>query len=76
MTDKEYKSKIESIRTSIKNGNMRITPEFVKKLAEAKKQMQQDTEKKNVTPIITIDSWAVLSKADRRKMKNLIKLKI
>ena len=76
MTNKEFNSRIESLKTSINNGNFGITPEFVKKLAEAKKHMQQDTVNKNVTPIITIDNWAILSKEDRRKMKNIIKLKI
>ncbi|MDC1379109.1 hypothetical protein N8273_00565 [Algibacter sp.] len=76
MTTKEFNSRIESLKTSINNGNFDITPEFVKKLADVKNEMQQDTVNKNVTPIITIDSWAVLSRADRRKMKNIIKLKI
>ena len=76
MTNKEFNSRIESLKTSINKGNFGITPEFVKKLADVKNEMQQDTVNKNVTPIITIDSWAVLSRADRRKMKNIIKLKI
>ena len=76
MTNKEFNSRIESLKTSINKGNFGITPEFVKKLAEAKNEMQQDTVNKNVTPIITIDNWAVLSKEDRKKMKNIIKLKI
>ena len=76
MTNKEFNSRIESLKTSINKGNFGITPEFVKKLADVKNEMQQDTVNKNVTPIITIDSWAVLSKEDRKKMKNIIKLKI
>ena len=56
MTNKEFNSRIESLKTSINKGNFGITPEFVKKLAEAKNEMQQDTVNKNVTPIITIDS--------------------
>ena len=76
MTNKEFNSRIESLKTSINKGNFGITPEFVKKLADVKNEMQQDTVNKNVTPIITIDNWAVLSKEDRKKMKNIIKLKI
>lgn len=76
MTNKEFNSRIESLKTSINKGNFGITPEFVKKLVDVKNEMQQDTVNKNVTPIITIDNWAVLSKEDRKKMKNIIKLKI
>lgn len=61
--------------TSIRNGSFKITPKFAKTLADIKDELQEDT-KEPITPIITIDSWAVLSKADRRKMKNIIKLKI
>ena len=75
MTNKEFNSRIESLKTSINKGNFGITPEFVKKLVDVKNEMQQDTVNKNVTPIITIDNWAVLSKEDRKKMKSIIKLK-
>ena len=65
----------EHVCTSIRDGSFKITPKFAKTLADIKNEMQENT-KEPITPIITIDSWAVLSKADRRKMKNLIRLKI
>jgi len=65
----------ENVCTSIRNGSFKITPSFAKKIEDIKNEMQENT-KEPITPIMTIDSWAVLSKADRRKMKNIIKLKI
>ena len=77
--DEQFNELIDTFKknvcTSIRNGSFKITPKFAKTLADIKNEMQENT-KEPITPIMTIDSWAVLSKADRRKMKNIIKLKI
>ena len=65
----------EHVCKSIRDGSFKISPEFAKTLADIKDELQESI-KEPITPIMTIDSWAVLSKADRRKMKNIIKLKI
>ena len=72
--DKQIKLKIESIKNSISNGDLRFSKEFLNKVQEIKLSLEKDLDK-TITPVITIDDYKKLSKEERKRNIKRIRVK-
>ena len=66
--DDQLKSSIATIRKSIRNGNLKLSPEFLYKVNEVKQQLEKDlkTDQKKDIPFLTLKELEQLIIDDRK----------
>ena len=77
--DQQFNESMELLKNqitkSIRNGSLKFSPEFIKKLEEVKQNFQTQIDNP-LTTVVSIDDFKKLSMTDRAKINRVIKLKI